>query len=346
MTDIKSLYLEELTEYVKSLGEKPFRAKQLFSWLHEKRVFSYDEMTNLPISLREKLKEVSPLTPLQTETVQTSKEDGTQKYLFAAFDDNYIESVKMVYHHGVSVCISSQIGCNMGCKFCASTIGGKMRNLKASEMLDQVYRIQAESKERVNHVVVMGMGEPFDNYEELIRFLRLVTDEKGMNLSARNITVSTCGIVPGMYAFAKEKLPVTLALSLHASSQEKREQMMPIAKKYPLEEVLEACEHYFRETGRRVTFEYSMADSVNDSAEDAKRLADLIGHMNCHLNLIPINPVRENSYKQSTNEAVYAFKKKLENYGINVTIRREMGRDIDGACGQLRRRYHKENKEL
>lgn len=339
MTDIKSMNLKELKDYVSSLGEKPFRAKQLYEWMHVKLADSFDEMTNLSKDFRSKLKENASLTRLETEEVQTSKEDGTQKFLFRTEDNNYIESVRMVYHHGVSVCISSQIGCRMGCRFCASTIGGVIRNLTAAEMLDQVYRIQKEGGERVSHIVVMGMGEPFDNYDNLIRFLHMITDENGLHISARNITVSTCGIVPGIRRFAEEELPVTLALSLHASNQKTREEMMPVAKSWPLPEVLDACQYYFDRSGRRITFEYSMANGINDSEESAQELASLLKGKNCHINLIPINPVREKSYEQSTREAIARFKKKLENYGINVTIRREMGRDIDGACGQLRKRY-------
>ncbi len=339
MTDIKSMNLKEMKDYVSSLGEKPFRAKQLYEWMHVKLADSFDEMTNLSKDFRSKLKENASLTRLETEEVQTSKEDGTQKFLFRTEDNNYIESVRMVYHHGVSVCISSQIGCRMGCRFCASTIGGVIRNLTAAEMLDQVYRIQKEGGERVSHIVVMGMGEPFDNYDNLIRFLHMITDENGLHISARNITVSTCGIVPGIRHFAEEELPVTLALSLHASNQKTREEMMPVAKSWPLPEVLDACQYYFDRSGRRITFEYSMANGINDSEESAQELAALLKGKNCHINLIPINPVREKSYEQSTREAITRFKKKLENYGINVTIRREMGRDIDGACGQLRKRY-------
>ncbi len=339
MTDIKSMNLKELKDYVSSLGEKPFRAKQLYEWMHVKLADSFDEMTNLSKDFRSKLKENASLTRLETEEVQTSKEDGTQKFLFRTEDNNYIESVRMVYHHGVSVCISSQIGCRMGCRFCASTIGGVIRNLTAAEMLDQVYRIQKEGGERVSHIVVMGMGEPFDNYDNLIRFLHMITDENGLHISARNITVSTCGIVPGIRRFAEEELPVTLALSLHASNQKTREEMMPVAKRWPLPEVLDACQYYFDRSGRRITFEYSMVNGINDSEESAQELAALLKGKNCHINLIPINPVREKSYEQSTREAIARFKKKLENYGINVTIRREMGRDIDGACGQLRKRY-------
>ena len=337
--NMKSMTMEELTAYVESLGEKPFRAKQLYQWMHKELVTDFDQMTNLSKALRTKLKNEASLETLQVVKVQTSKEDGTQKYLFAAQDGELIESVKMIYKYGVSVCVSSQVGCRMGCKFCASTIGGLNRSLTAGEILEQVYRIQAESDERVNHVVVMGMGEPFDNYDNVVRFLRLLTDAQGLNLSARNITVSTCGLVPEILRFAKEGLPVTLALSLHASNQAMREELLPIAKKYSLEEVLSACQSYYETTGRRVTFEYSLGDGVNDSEEAAAELAELLGPMHGHLNLIPINPVDGRGYTGSRMTQIQRFKNKLEKCGINVTIRRETGRDIDGACGQLRKRF-------
>ena len=250
-----------------------------------------------------------------------------------------IESVLMRYHHGNSVCISSQAGCRMGCRFCASTIGGLIRSLRASEMLDQIYQIQRDTGERVSNVVVMGTGEPLDNYENLVRFVRLLSDENGLHISQRNITVSTCGIVPGIRKLAEEDLAITLALSLHAVTQEKRAELMPIARKYELSEVLDACAYYFRRTGRRLTFEYSLVGGVNDHPEDARRLAGLAKPLHSHINLIPVNPVTERNYVQPDKKVIGNFKKELEKYGINVTIRREMGRDIDGACGQLRRRY-------
>ena len=271
--------------------------------------------------------------------VQTSKLDGTQKYLFALPDGNVVESVLMKYRHGNSVCISSQVGCKMGCRFCASTIGGWTRNLLPSEMLDQVYKIQKFSKERVSNVVVMGTGEPLDNYDNLLRFIRMISDENGLHISQRNITVSTCGIVPRMYDLAGEDLQITLAISLHASNQQKREKLMPVAKKYSLEELMEACRNYFEKTGRRLTFEYSLVGGENDSQEDAEELAHLIKGLNCHINLIPVNPIKERSYVQSDKKVIANFQNKLEKYQINVTIRREMGRDIDGACGQLRKSY-------
>ena len=337
--DIKSQDLPELKKTVEGLSEKPFRAKQIYEWLHKKQAESFQEMTNLSVSLREKLERNCQIMSLKVLEVQTSKLDGTQKYLFALPDGNVVESVLMKYHHGNSVCISSQVGCKMGCRFCASTIGGWTRNLLPSEMLDQVYKIQKLSKERVSNVVVMGTGEPLDNYDNLLRFIRMLSDEKGLHISQRNITVSTCGIVPKMYDLAQEDLQITLAISLHASNQQKREQLMPIARKYSLDELMKACRNYFEKTGRRLTFEYSLVGGENDSQEDAEELAHLIKGLNCHVNLIPVNPIKERSYVQSDKKVIANFQNKLEKYQINVTIRREMGRDIDGACGQLRKSY-------
>ena len=339
LPDLLSMTREELAEFLAGLGEKSFRAKQIYDWLHVKGVRSFEGMTNLPRALRDRLCSVCRITVLRPVQVLCSKADGTKKYLFALSDGNVIESVMMRYSYGISVCISSQVGCRMGCRFCASTIGGRIRSLTAAEMLSQVTEIQRAQEERVSHVVVMGSGEPFDNYEELVRFLRLIGDEKGENLSLRNITVSTCGLVPEIRRFAEEGLPVTLALSLHASSQKEREILMPIAKKYELREVLDAMNYYFSRTGRRITFEYSCVQGVNTSAADAERLKGLLKGMNCHINLIPVNPVEERSFRQPDRSQIEAFKDKLEKSGINVTIRREMGRDISGACGQLRRSY-------
>lgn len=337
--DIKSLYENELKEKMISMGEKPFKGKQLYEWLHKKTAETYEEMTNLSENLRKKLEQEEPLTQLEVVEVQTSKIDGTQKYLFRLADGNVIESVCMRYKYGNSVCISSQVGCRMGCRFCASTLGGLTRNLLPSEMLEQIYRIQNLTGERVSNVVVMGTGEPMDNYDNLIRFIKILSDEKGQNLSQRNITVSTCGIVPRIRQLAEEGLTITLALSLHAPNNEKRKELMPIANKYSLEEVIPACAYYFEKTGRRLTFEYSLVGGKNDSEEDARELAQLISGLNCHVNLIPVNPIKERDYVQSDKKVIANFKNKLEKYKINVTIRREMGRDIDGACGQLRKSY-------
>lgn len=337
--DIKSLSMEELAKELKNIGLPAFRAKQIFEWMHVKLVESYDEMTNLSKDLRETLKEKYPITVLKEVESLHSAEDGTVKYLFRLMDDRVIESVLMKYHHGNSVCISSQVGCRMGCKFCASTIGGKERDLLPSEMLDQIYRIQAHSGERVSNIVVMGTGEPLDNYDYLIRFIKLITDPQGLNISARNITVSTCGIPDKIRAFAEEGLPVTLALSLHAPNNEVRKKLMPVAAKYELTEVMNAFCYYYEKTGRRLTFEYSLVDGINDDEEQAKELSKLVKGINCHINLIPVNPIKERDYKKSENKKIQNFKNILEKNRINVTIRREMGADIDAACGQLRKSY-------
>ena len=337
--DIKSFNLEELTAFIVENGEKAFRAKQVYQWLHVKQVDAFDEMTNLSKAFREKLEQLCYITDLHQEAVQISKIDGTRKYLFLLEDGNVIESVLMRYKHGNSVCISSQVGCRMGCRFCASTLDGLVRGLKPSEMLDQIYKIGKDIGERISNVVVMGTGEPMDNFDNLLKFIELLTDENGLNISQRNLTVSTCGIVPRMRELADRQLSITLALSLHASNQQKRLELMPVANKYDIHEVIDACRYYFDKTGRRVTFEYSLVGGVNDTDEDAKELSQLIHGMNCHVNLIPVNPIKERDYVQSNAAVIAAFKNKLEKNGINVTIRREMGRDIDGACGQLRRRH-------
>lgn len=337
--DLRSLDYEELQRELEELGEKPFRARQIYQWLHEKLADTPREMTNLPVKLREALYTGYDCSSLEIVDVLQSEVDGTCKYLFRLQDGNVIESVLMKYHYGNSVCISSQAGCRMGCRFCASTLGGLTRSLLPGEMLDQIYKIQKHSGERVSHVVVMGTGEPLDNFENLVKFIHMLSDEHGLHISQRNITVSTCGIVPEIYRLAAEKLQITLALSLHASTQEKRMELMPVARRYKLPEVMEACRAYFRETGRRLTFEYSLVGGVNDSQEDAERLAGLLAGLNCHVNLIPVNPIKERSFVQSEGRVIADFKTKLEKYGINVTIRREMGRDIGGACGQLRKSY-------
>ena len=339
MTDIKSMTLEELEQEMEKLGEKKFRARQIYSWMHEKLADGFEDMTDLSKGLREKLSEHYELVRLEAVKIQTSRIDGTTKILFRLPDGNAIESVLMRYHHGNSVCISSQVGCRMGCRFCASTLDGLERGLTPSEMLDQIYQIQKWSGERVHNVVVMGTGEPLDNYDALLRFIRLLTSEGGLHISQRNVTVSTCGIVPRMRELADEKLQITLALSLHASSQEKRKELMPVANRYGLSEVLDACRYYFEQTGRRLTFEYSLVGGVNDTAEVARELARLIKPLRGPVNLIPVNPIKERDYVQSGHAAVLEFKNKLEKSGINVTIRREIGRDIDGACGQLRKSY-------
>ncbi|MCI8666796.1 MAG: 23S rRNA (adenine(2503)-C(2))-methyltransferase RlmN [Dorea sp.] len=337
--DICSFNYGELAEEMHAMGEKPFRSRQLYEWLHVKLADSFEEMTNLSKSLRGKLSQAYAIPRAEVVERQISKEDSTEKFLFGLEDGNMIESVLMRHPYGNSVCVSSQAGCRMGCRFCASAIGGLKRNLAASEMLRQIYQIQRLTKERVSHVVVMGTGEPLDNYENFVRFIRMVSDEHGLNISQRNITASTCGLVPNMHKLALEGLQITLALSLHGSNQEKRSRLMPVANKYDLQEVLEACDDYFHKTGRRVTFEYSLIEGINDQPEDVRELTAILKPRNCHLNLIPVNPVRERQYRKPDRKNAGVFKNKLEKNGINVTIRRERGSDIDGACGQLRRRY-------
>ncbi len=338
MKDIKSLTLSQLKDEMALIGEKPFRAGQIYKWLHVKLVSSFSEMTDLSAALRDKLSAEYEITDLKQLQVQVSKDDGTRKYLFELADGNTVESVLMRYHHGNSVCISSQVGCKMGCKFCASTIGGCIRSLEPSEMLDQIYKITNDINERVSNVVVMGMGEPMDNFDNLIRFITLVTDENGLNISQRNITVSTCGLVPEIRKLADLHLSITLAISLHAGTDEKRKALMPIANKFSLADLIDACSYYFKETGRRLTFEYALIAGANDTTEDADEIASLARKVSAHVNLIPVNPVTETGFRPTSGKDTNAFKQALEKRGVNSTVRREMGRDIDGACGQLRKR--------
>ncbi len=336
--DLKSYTLEEMTEAFVAKGLPKFRAVQVYRWLHVQLVTSFEECLNLPAKMREELSSAYDCTRLELLERQISKEDGTQKFLFGLADGQTVESVFMRYKFGTSVCISSQVGCRMGCRFCASTLDGLLRSLEPSEMLEQIYTISRLTGEKITHVVVMGTGEPLDNYDNLVRFLHLLTDEKGLNISQRNVTVSTCGIVPRIYDLAKEHFQITLALSLHAPSDEKRKEIMPVANQYSIAELMKACRYYFDQTHRQITFEYSLIRGVNDTEQDAAMLTGLAGPLRAHVNLIPVNPVKERSYVQSTRTAVLSFKNKLEKSGINVTIRRELGRDIDGACGQLRHR--------
>ncbi|MBQ7636865.1 MAG: 23S rRNA (adenine(2503)-C(2))-methyltransferase RlmN [Lachnospiraceae bacterium] len=338
MIDIKSLNEDELKNEMRSIGEPAFRAGQIFSWLHVKRVNSFDEMTDLSKSLRNKLAERYEITALAAVRSLKSS-DGTVKFLYKLSDGQVIESVLMTYKHGHSICVSSQVGCRMGCAFCASTIDGLVRNLTASEILEQVYEAERSCEVTISNIVIMGSGEPMDNYDNVIRFIRLVSDKKGKNISVRNITLSTCGIVPGIMKLADEGLPVTLALSLHAPDDEIRKTFMPVAKAFSIEEILKACDHYFEKTSRRVTFEYSMIDGVNDSPACAEKLSKLAGGRNCHVNLIPINKIKERSFVRSGEDNISKFKNILEKNRINVTIRRSMGTDIDAACGQLRRSF-------
>lgn len=337
--DIKGLSLPELTKVLETMSEKPFRAKQIYEWLHKKLVVSFDEMTNISKPLREKLAQKYEITPITMVDKLVSKNDGTTKFLFRLGDGRVIESVLMKYKHGNSVCISSQVGCRMGCRFCASTLGGLERNLTASEMLSQVYEIQRISGERVSNIVVMGTGEPLDNYDNFLEFIHRISDENGLNISQRNITASTCGLVERIRQLAEENLQITLAISLHAPNDTMRRELMPVANKYTIAEIMEACHYYYEKTGRRITFEYSLVKDSNDSGEAALELSRLLKGFNCHVNLIPVNPIKERNYRHSEEKYIQKFKLILERNGINVTIRRELGSDINAACGQLRKSY-------
>lgn len=330
---------EQLEDVIRELGEKSFRAKQLYEWMHKKLVTDFSDMTNLPKNLQGRLAEEFYIGALRLEKCQKSQIDGTRKYLWELADKNTVESVWMQYKHGNSVCISSQVGCRMGCRFCASTVGGLVRNLTPAEMLAQVYEIQRITGERVSNIIVMGMGEPFDNYDNLIQFIHRITEERGLHISARNLTVSTCGLVPKIYEFADENLAVTLAVSLHAADDDTRKKMMPVADSYTVEEIVEACRYFVKKTGRRVTFEYSMVEGVNDTKEHALALCKRLSGLNCHVNLIPLNPVDGRLGSRSKRTNIENFKSTLERNRINVTTRREMGSDIDAACGQLRKRH-------
>lgn len=336
MKDIKSYNLTELKAQLLEMGEKPFRASQIYKWLHIDKVETFDEMTNISKDLRKKLEESFEIITLESVKVLVSQIDGTRKYLFRIKGGSVIESVLMRYKHGNSVCISTQSGCRMGCKFCASTLNGLDRNLTASELLEQIYQIEKDINEKVSNIVLMGSGEPLDNFDNVTKFLQLISDENGANISQRNITLSTCGLVPKMKELADMHPQITLALSLHASDDETRKELLPIARKYTIKEVLDACRYYFDKTGRRITFEYSLVAGVNDTKEEAEKLSRLVKGINCHVNLIPVNPIKERNFIQSGKDAVQRFKSTLEKNKINATIRREMGRDINGACGQLR----------
>jgi 23S rRNA (adenine2503-C2)-methyltransferase len=336
--DLRSMTLPEMEAYMESIGEKKFRGRQIYEWLHKRLAFSWDEMNNIPKKLKEKISADREMYGVKMVDCFISKLDGTRKYLFELHDGNIIESVLMKYKHGNSVCISSQAGCRMGCRFCASTLGGLDRNLEPSEMLSQIYYIQKDTQERVSNVVMMGTGEPMDNFDHVLRFLELITSEDGLNISQRNLTISTCGIVPKIRELAEKHLQITLAISLHSPNDEMRRELMPIANKYSMDELLDACKYYFHETNRRMTFEYSLVAGVNDQPEHALELCTRLRGFPCHVNLIPVNPIKERDFKQSLPESVTEFKKILEKNRVNVTIRREMGADINAACGQLRRK--------
>lgn len=337
--DLRSMTEQEMIGLAGQFGEKPFRGRQLFEWIHRKQVKEISQMHNLPKRFLGQISEQYMISGVQIRKKQVSGTSDTAKYLFSLSDGSLVESVWMKYHHGNSVCISSQVGCRMGCAFCASTLAGLTRNLTAGEMLSQIYEIQQETGERVSNVIVMGMGEPLDNYDNLLAFIRLVSCAKGIQISQRSITVSTCGLVEQMKRLMEEKLQITLAVSLHAPNDEIRRRIMPVAKKYGVEEIFSACRRYIDRTGRRITFEYSMIDGVNDRKEHAEELAGRLKGMNCHVNLIPLNDVEEREGRRSKEETIREFKKTLENRHINVTVRRELGGDIDAACGQLRNTY-------
>lgn len=337
MIDLKDFEYHELEKFLIELGEKKFRAAQIFKWLHL-GVTDYDEMTDISKNLREKLKEISYVSALEIEKKLVSKLDGTVKYLFRLPDGNCIESVVMRYHHGLTICISSQVGCRMGCRFCASTIGGLYRSLTAGEILNQIIFAQKDLGERISNIVLMGIGEPLDNYENVVKFLHNINHEKGLNIGLRHITLSTCGIVPKIYELADEDMPITLTISLHAHNDEMRSSIMPVNNKYKMDELLKACEYYKDKTGRRLSFEYSLISGVNDSKKDAEELAKKLRPLNAHVNLIPVNNVEEREYKKGTREEINSFLKHLNDCGVNATIRRELGADISASCGQLRKK--------
>ena len=339
MTELTGMTCAEVTEWVKAQGYPAFRGRQIFRWIHQGADFG--EMTNLPKEMREKLEETAVAQPVRIRLTRKSPLDGTVKLLYELRDGNCVEGVLMRYKYGISLCISTQVGCRMGCRFCASTLEGRIRNLSAGEMLGEILcanRSLEEEKVRVSHVVLMGSGEPLDNYDEVIRFLRLLKEEDGIQLSLRNVSLSTCGIVPKMYDLAEEGLPVTLCVSMHAPTDEIRRETMPIAYTWSIGEILEACRNYIRKTGRRVIFEYALSDGLNAEEEHAEQLARLLRGMQCHVNLIPLNAVEERDLEGIAEEKVRRFLKVLENHHISATRRREMGDDIEGACGQLRRK--------
>ena len=339
---LKAMTQEELNNLFRQMGQPAFRAKQVFTWLH-RGVESYEEMTNLPKSLRDMLAQEYPICPPKVVRRQESQKDGTIKYLWQLSDGNCVETVLMRYHYGNTVCISSEVGCAMGCAFCASTIGGLVRRLEPYEMLDEVLFTQIDSGLPISRIVLMGIGEPLDNFDNVLRFLELVNSEEGMNISMRHISLSTCGLVPKIDELAQRKLQISLAISLHGPNNEIRSRVMPVNKAYPIEELLDACRRYFDATGRRIHFEYAMIDGVNDSVENAKELLRRLKGLPAHFNLIPLNHVEESPLKPSSRAAVAAFQKTLEDGGITATVRRTLGGDIDASCGQLRRKYTKEN---
>ncbi len=342
--NLKSLTLPEVTAVIQELGQPAFRGKQVYTWLH-KGVRSYDQMTNLPKNLRERLAQQYPICPPEVVRRQESAQDGTIKYLWRLADGNCVETVLMRYHYGNTVCISTEVGCRMGCAFCASTIGGLVRRLEPYEMLDEVLFTQLDSGLPISHIVLMGIGEPLDNFDHVMRFLELVNSPEGMNISMRHISLSTCGLVPRIDELAQRKLQLTLSVSLHAPSDAVRDTIMPVNKAYPSEELLQACRRYYAATSRRISFEYAMIDGVNDSEADAKLLLKRLKGLPAHMNLIPLNHVEESPLKPSSKAAVARFQKILEDGGVPATVRRTLGGDIDASCGQLRRKYNQNNSQ-
>ena len=343
MKNIKDFDLKELQEELVNIGEKKFRAEQIFKWLYQEKVKSFDEMTNLSLDLREKLKDNYTICNFKILRKLESK-DGTIKYLFDLLDGNAIETVLMSYHHGYSICISTQIGCKMGCTFCASTGINFIRSLTSGEIVEQILAVEQDTGIKISNVVYMGIGEPLDNYYNVINSIHIINNPKGLNIGARHISVSTSGLVPKIYKLADENIQCTLSISLHATNNEKRSSMMPVNNAYPIEELLEACKYYIEKTHRRISFEYALAKNNNDNLEDAKELIKLLRGMLCHVNLIPINKIENGKYDKSSNENIMKFRDYLNEHGIVATIRRELGSDIDAACGQLRRKNLKENE--
>lgn len=331
MKNIKDYHLEELKSELKELGEKPFRAEQIFKWLYEEKVESFDQMTNLSLELREKLKSQYTMCNFNILKKQEAK-DGTIKYLFDVLDGNAIETVLMRYHHGNSICVSSQIGCKMGCKFCASTGINFIRNLSTGEIVEQIIKVEQDTNERISNVVFMGIGEPLDNYENVVKAIKLINYPKGLNIGARHISISTSGLVPKIYQLAEENIQCTLSISLHATNNQKRSSMMPINNTYKIEELMQACQDYIAKTNRRISFEYALAKDNNDNLSDAKELVKLLKGMLCHVNLIPINKIENGKFDKSSNENIMKFRDYLNDHGIVATIRRELGADIDAAC--------------
>lgn len=341
MKNIKDYNLEELKKELQSMDEKTFRAEQIFKWLYQEKVRSFDEMTNLSLDLRNKLKQNYTICNYNILKKQESK-DGTIKYLFDVLDGNAIETVLMSYHHGYSICVSSQIGCKMGCKFCASTGINFIRSLTSGEIVEQIIAVEQNQNIRISNVVFMGIGEPLDNYDNVVNAIHIINNPKGLNIGARHISVSTSGLVPKIYQLADENIQCTLSISLHATNNEKRSGMMPVNNAYPIEELIQACKDYIAKTNRRISFEYALAKDSNDNLDDAKELVKLLKGMLCHVNLIPINKIENGQYSKSTNENIMKFRDYLNDHGIVATIRRELGSDIDAACGQLRRKNLKE----